>query len=147
MNRLSSGTLTLATIAAALAASLATAAAGPVTLTVTNVRNDNGVVRCGLFNSAAGFGEPGRQTSEAVGRINNGRAVCTFKQVPAGTYAAAVFHAEQNEQQLTTGLFGKPKQGVGFSRNPSMTFGRPGFDAAAFQVGSDPVNLTIKLVY
>jgi uncharacterized protein (DUF2141 family) len=27
------------------------------------------------------------------------------------------FHAERNETQLTTGMFGKPQQGYGFSNN------------------------------
>ena len=33
--------------------------------------------------------------------------------------------------QMETGLFGKPKQGYGFSNNPSSTFG-PSFASAAF---------------
>ena len=46
-----------------------------------------------------------------------------FSGLPAGTYAVAVFHAEHNETQMETGLFGKPKQGYGSSNNPSSTFG------------------------
>jgi uncharacterized protein (DUF2141 family) len=54
----------------------------------------------------------------AVAPIKNGQATCVFNAVPAGTYAVAVFHAEHNETQMETGLFGKPKQGYGFSNNP-----------------------------
>jgi uncharacterized protein (DUF2141 family) len=50
----------------------------------------------------------------AVAPIKNGQATCVFSAVPAGTYAVAVFHAERNETQMETGLFGKPKQGYGF---------------------------------
>jgi uncharacterized protein (DUF2141 family) len=123
------------------------AVAGPIKLNVTNIRNADGIIRCGLFSSAAGFREPGREISEATARISGGKATCTFKAVPDGAYAVAVFHAEKNERKMDIGLFGKPKQGVGFSRNPSMTFGPPGFEAAAFTVGAAPISLNVKLNY
>src|SRR5262249_5843185 len=82
--------------------------------------------------SADGFREPGREMRGVVAPIKNGQATCVFSAVPAGTYAVAVFHAEHNETQMETGLFGKPKQGYGFSNNPSSTFGPPSFASAAF---------------
>ncbi len=132
---------------ALLAGAHSAALAGPVTLNVSGIRNADGVVRCGLYASANGFREPGREMFEATAKIAGGRATCAFKQVPSGNYAAAVFHAENNERKMDIGMFGKPKQGVGFSRNPSITFGPPGFDAAAFAVGNDPVSQSIKLAY
>jgi uncharacterized protein (DUF2141 family) len=88
------------------------------------VRNDSGSVRCGLYASANGFREPGREMRGAVAPIKDGHATCVFTGVPAGTYAVAVFHAEHNETQMETGLFGKPKQGYGFSNNPPRCSGR-----------------------
>src|SRR5690606_34715592 len=130
------------------AAGLPSAAlAGALTVTVTGIRNDAGVIRCGLFAAADGFRVPGREAKEAVGRIAQGKARCAFGQVPEGTYALAVFHAERNERVLETGLFGRPKQGVGFSRNPSITFGAPSFQDAAFAVGAQPVSLQIEMKY
>jgi len=136
-----------AIIAPVLLMSAVAAQAGQINLTVTGARNADGIVRCGLFASAAGFREPGKEASEATGKISGNSASCSFKAVPNGTYAIAVFHAERGERKMDIGLFGKPKQGVGFSRNPSITFGPPDFDAAAFAVGAAPVNLTIKLNY
>jgi uncharacterized protein (DUF2141 family) len=103
-----------------------------LSVAVEGVRNDSGSVRCGLYSSADGFREPGREMRGAVAPIKNGHATCMFSGVPAGTYAVAVFHAEHNETQMETGFFGKPKQGYGFSNNPSSTFGPPGFNSAAF---------------
>lgn len=122
------------------------AMAGSLKVTVTGARNADGVVRCGLFASADGFRVPGRQAFEAQSNINNGQAVCTFNNVPDGRYALAVFHAEQSEQAISYGLFGKPKEGVGFSQNPSVTWGPPSFDQAAFNL-SGPVSMTIQLQY
>jgi uncharacterized protein (DUF2141 family) len=83
----------------------------------------------------------------AVAHIKNGQATCVFSGVPAGTYAVAVFHAEHNETQMETGLFGKPKQGYGFSNNPSSTFGPPGFDSAAFTYNGGNHHVPVRLSY
>jgi uncharacterized protein (DUF2141 family) len=104
-------------------------------------------VRCGLYSSANGFREPGREMRGAVAPIKNGQATCVFNGIPAGTYAIAVFHAERNETQMETGLFGKPKQGYGFSNNPSSTFGPPSFDSAAFTYNGGALQLPVRLSY
>jgi uncharacterized protein (DUF2141 family) len=118
-----------------------------LSVAVEGVRNDSGSVRCGLYSSADGFREPGREMRGAVAPIKNGHATCMFSGVPAGTYAVAVFHAEHNETQMETGLFGKPKQGYGFSNNPSSTFGPPGFNSAAFTYNGGTLQLPVQLTY
>src|SRR5438034_990823 len=93
-------------LALAFAFGAATAASaqssGKLNVSVAGVRNDNGSVRCGLYSSANGFREPGREMRGAVAPIKNGQATCVFNGVPAGTYAIAVFHAEHNETQNKT---------------------------------------------
>jgi len=120
---------------------------GRLSVSVEGVRNDAGSVRCGLYSSADGFREPGREMRGAVAPIKNGNATCVFSGVPAGTYAVAVFHAEHNERQMETGLFGKPKQGYGFSNNPSSTFGPPSFNSAAFTYNGGTLHVPIRLTY
>jgi uncharacterized protein (DUF2141 family) len=120
---------------------------GRLGISVGGLRSDNGVVRCGLYASANGFREPGREFRGAVGSIRNGQATCVFAGLPAGTYAVAVFHAENNETQMQTGAFGKPKQGYGFSRNPSSTFGPPDFASAAFSYNGGNMSLPVQLAY
>src|SRR5262249_32109343 len=111
-------------LVAAIAMSTAMAdaqSAGRVGVSVSGVRNDSGSIRCGLYSSPDGFREPGHQFRGVVAPIRNGRANCSFSNIPPGTYAVAVFHAEHNETAMETGFLGKPKQGFGFSRNPSST--------------------------
>jgi uncharacterized protein (DUF2141 family) len=117
---------------------------GKLTVSVIGVRSDSGAV---LYSSPAGFREPGHELRGAVAQIKNGLAACVFSGLPAGTYAVAVFHAEHNETQMETGLFGKPKQGYGFSNNPSSTFGPPGFTSAAFEYRGGSLNLPVQLSY
>src|SRR5882757_1119510 len=112
-----------------LAATTAMAQApGRISVSVSGLHSDNGVVRCGLYASADTFRKPGREVRGVVARPNGQRATCVFSGVAAGSYAVAVFHAEQNEALIEYGMFGKPKQGYGFSRNPSSTFGPPNFE-------------------
>ena len=59
----------------------------------------------------------------------------------------AVFHAEHNEARIETGAFGKPKQGYGFSGNPSSGFGPPSFSSAAFQYTGGQQSLQVSLQY
>src|SRR5436190_14294649 len=106
--------------------------AGRLSVTVTGLRNNDGVVRCALFNSPAAFPKAGQEWRGVIAPIRDRQATCVFSGVPAGNYAVAFFHAEHNETQLTPGLFGKPTQGFGFSNNASGSFGPPSFSAAAF---------------
>jgi uncharacterized protein (DUF2141 family) len=48
---------------------------------------------------------------------------------------------------METGLFGKPKQGYGFSRNPSSGFGPPSFASAAFGYKGGTLHLPVRLTY
>lgn len=120
---------------------------GRISVNVSGLHNDNGVVRCGLFSSAATFRKPGQEMRGVVARPNGQNATCVFSGIPAGAYAVAVFHAEKNETQVEYGMFGKPKQGFGFSRNPSTTFGPPSYEAAAFNYSGGNQSLPVTLQY
>jgi uncharacterized protein (DUF2141 family) len=131
-----------------LAATTAMAQApGKISVSVSGLHSDNGVVRCGLYASADTFRKPGREVRGVVARPNGQRATCVFSGITAGSYAVAVFHAEQNEALIEYGMFGKPKQGYGFSRNPSSTFGPPNFEAAAFDFTGTNQTLPVTLQY
>ena len=137
--------LLLVGIGAALAATAQSA--GKLSVNVSGLRNDNGVVRCGLYASADTFRQPNRELKGVTARPSGQHATCVFSGIPAGTYAVAVFHAEQNETQLQFGMFGKPKQGYGFTRNPSTTFGPPSFEAASFNYAGGNQSLPVTLQY
>jgi len=134
--------------AAGLAGSGAEAQQGnTITVPVTGLRNNTGEVRCGLFNSAATFPTNGQQFQGVASPITNQQATCTFTNVPPGTYAVAAFHAEQGETTMRTGMFGQPKEGYGFSRNATGTFGPPAFADAAYAYSGGAVNFPITISY
>jgi uncharacterized protein (DUF2141 family) len=120
---------------------------GTITVPVGGIQNDNGVVRCGLFSSADTFRQPGAQMKGSIARISGGSATCKFTGVPAGTYAVAVFHAENNESMIRTGMFGKPKEGYGFSKNAGGSFGPPSFGEASVAFNGSSATWPVHLRY
>jgi uncharacterized protein (DUF2141 family) len=118
-----------------------------ITVAVEGLRNDQGMVRCGLYNSSAGFPETGKEFKGVAAPVSGGKANCVFEGVPPGSYAVAVFHAEHNETTLEKGAFGRPKLGYGFSRDASGTFGPPGFDAAAYKYPGGPSLWPVHIQY
>ncbi len=130
-----------------LTATAAAQSSNKISVNVTGLRDDDGVVRCGLYNSASTFRQPGAQFKGVIAKISGGQANCAFSNIPPGNYAVALFHAEHNETEITTGAFGKPQEGFGVSNNPSMTFGPPSFSDAAFDYAGGQKSLTVRVNY
>lgn len=63
-----------------------------------------------------------------------------------GDYAIAIIHDENANGKLDT-FAGIPREGVGFSRNPAISFGAPSFRSAQFSIGGSPVRQNIKVKY
>jgi len=122
-------------------------AGNDITVMVEGLRNDQGVVRCGLYNSPNGFREPGKEFKGVEAKISGGKANCTFTSVPPGTYAVALFHAEHNETVLETGMFGIPKLGYGFTRDAKGSMGPPSFGAAAYTYAGGTSTWPVKVQY
>jgi len=135
-----------------LAAGLGLAAAeaqqgNTISVVVSGLRNNNGDVRCGLFNSAATFPTDGKEFQGAQAPIANQTATCTFSNVPTGVYAVAYFHAEKGETTLKKGMFGQPEQGYGFSRNATGSMGPPSFNAAAYSYPGGASTWPVTITY
>jgi len=117
-----------------------------LTLQVTEVKNDQGLIRVLLFKGEAGFpDDEAKAFKSASVKIKDGKAVVDFGPVPEGTYALSVFHDSQNTGKLRTNAFGIPRDGYGFSNNSMGTFGPPSFEKAAFKVTAGKNNVSIKL--
>ena len=69
-----------------------------------------------------------------------------FTDLPSGTYALALIHDENGNGRLDT-MFGIPREGFGFSRNPVIRFGAPSFRSAEVAVTTAPVDESIKIKY
>ncbi len=115
---------------------------------IRKLRNDKGIVRCALFDSAAGF--PGKLEKAVAGlavTARDGQARCEFEAVAPGRYAVAVFHDENANGKFDLKLYGVPKEGYGASNNPKPRVGPPRFNDAHFEHGERGSNLQIELHY
>jgi uncharacterized protein (DUF2141 family) len=118
-----------------------------ISVPVSGLRNNTGDVRCGLYNSAATFPTNGQQFQGVVAPIANQQATCTFTNVPPGTYAVALFHAERGQTKMDTGMFGMPRDGYGFSRNAKIGMGPPAFSDAAYSYAGGAVSFPVAITY
>ena len=67
----------------------------------------------------------------------NGAAVFAITFDSPGTYAVSVVYDEDNSGDLKAGLFGIPKEPVGFPNNARGRFGPPPFSKTSFELHAD----------
>lgn len=110
--------------------------------------SDRGFVVCALFASATGFPSEGATRSVAHLRVRpvRHRALCSFSGQAPGTYAISVFHDEDSDGELDTGLFGIPTEGWGTSRNASGTLGPPSWADARFAYRGGAIRMRDPIV-
>lgn len=104
---------------------------------INGIRNTKGHVLIAVFRSADGFPD-NKDKAFLRERIpaTTGTMSVSLKDIPAGKYAIAVIHDENDNLHLDTGLFGIPKEGFCFSNDAKGTFGPPSFEASSFYFGS-----------
>jgi len=123
------------------------AQSGIVKLTITGIENTDGNIEIGIYNSASVFPTYGEEfLGVTVKPTKTGSLNYSFKNLPDGTYAIAVWHDENGNQEIDKNLFGAPKENYGFSKNIFGTFGPPDFEDVSFEVvNGKVVELTINL--
>lgn len=134
----------LATVLFAQAAAAEAEATHEITVTIANPRNQKGEMCIALFRDGRGYPQT---LEEAVTRQCVAIDGLPWRiRVPAGDYAIAVLHDEDGDRLMTSRLLGMPKEGYGFSNNPSARFGPPAWEKAAFKLDSDR-GVTVRLTY
>jgi uncharacterized protein (DUF2141 family) len=140
---------TPATPGAAASPAVQTGATAPaLQAEVVGLRNDHGRVGCSLFNDPVAFPRDDSKIFRHVwAPIRGGRALCEFKDIPAGEYALVVFHDENNDGEFNENVFGMPLEGYGFSRDAAALFDAPSFAAARFHYDGKRLYQVITIRY
>ncbi|MBL8651077.1 MAG: DUF2141 domain-containing protein [Sphingopyxis sp.] len=144
-----SGTRRAAPIWGLAALALLTGATAPppeIDVSITGLRNMKGQVLVCLTTNAKAFPDCSKDKA-SVKMAVKATAAANFKiAAPAsGTYAIAVVHDENSNNKMDTAIF-LPKEGFGFSRNPTITVGPPSFKSASFAVSGD-TSQSIRMKY
>lgn len=135
----------IAYIVAILGATNLSYAQHQLTVEVTNLKNNKGVVEIGLFNSKEGFLKEGSQIKKEKVKISDNTVSHTFKDLPKGNYAVAVFHDENQNNICDRNLIGIPIEKYGFSNNFRPKLSAPSFHQVQFLLNKNH-KITIKLI-
>lgn len=95
----------------------------------TRTSNDAGVVRCALFKEKGWLKDAFRA---ATVKSSGKRALCVFKEVPAGTYGLSAFHDEDSDGKLDTNIVGYPLEEYCASNNARNLMSAPSWSDAKF---------------
>ena len=140
--------LTAALSAFAMLGFATPAIAGSVTITVTDLRNTEGVIMAcmttveDIFPRCRRDPESHRTTVPAAETVT-----IRFDDVEPGTYAIALLHDENEDGKANRVLGMAPREGYGFSRDAPVRMAPPKWDDAVFEHGDEAQSLTIKMRY
>lgn len=135
-------------LGAACAASAAPALAGSVTITVTDLRNTQGVVRACMTTLESAFPKCARDPNSHRKVVRAGNTITIrFDNVEPGEYAIALLHDENEDGKANRALGMAPTEGYGFSRDAPVRMAPPDWDDAVFNVGEGNQRMTIKMRY
>lgn len=108
---------------------------------VVGLESDEGTVRLEL-TTAQNYGRTGH-VRHAERPIRDRTARWTLDDIPYGTYAVALYHDQNDNDELDTNMLGRPQEPYGFSNDARGTMGRPDFEEAAVTLDGDSLSLTI----
>ncbi len=117
-----------------------------VTISISNMRSKTGNVLVSVYNNKEGFPKEPEAAYIKMKITTAQAAKFQIENLPSGVYAFAVAHDENKNDEIDTGFLGIPKEGIGFSRNPSISFGPPKFEEAAYTINADGA-FNIKMHY
>jgi len=120
-----------------------------IRIVVNGVRNQKGTVNCWLWagTNADQFPRTGTELHKISVPIRDGKGVCEFKALPAGVYAATVFHDENRNGKFDR-RFGYPLEGYGFTNNVKPTLKAPSFDQCEVRyAGKGVLTLSVDTIY
>jgi len=124
---------------------------GSITIHVTGLKNDKGVIRIALFNSKDNYtndkGSAEGAYKKDVAPIKGAQSTYSFESVPYGEYAIKLFHDENNSGKFLTNMVGIPKVEYGFSNNAKGMFGPASYDKAKFALKDQKLDMTINAIH
>lgn len=104
---------------------------------VNNVPSGHGSVKVAVYDSDDSFLSFDQVLRSDSVNADTGSVVLHISDLPAGEYALAIFHDENDNGKLDTNWLGIPREKVAFSKAKMKTFGPPKFKECSFKMSSD----------
>ncbi|WP_337966927.1 DUF2141 domain-containing protein [uncultured Flavobacterium sp.] len=106
-----------------------------LTVTVSGLKNDTGIVKVGLYNSDGTFLKTTYKS--LTSEIKNNQVVVTFDNLSTGEYAISTYHDENNNGKLDRNAMGIPSEAYAASNNAKGFMGPPSYKDAKFLIDKD----------
>lgn len=120
-----------------------------ITVTVSALRSDAGMLRCSLYDDDDEFPEsPKHVIARAVARPSGRSGTCVFTGVARDRdYAIVLHHDENNDNVFQKGALGMPEEGYGFSNDVKPRLSAPSFGACKFRYEAGALSLALTMRY
>ena len=113
----------------------------------TGIRKEIGLIAIGINSSPDGWPrKPQMELNWKKTRIEDGVFTAKIEGMDYGTYAISVLDDENSDLEMEMFL-GIPREGYGFSNNPSVGLSTPKFEECAFVLDKPFVKISIDLRY
>ena len=112
-----------------------------ITVTIDNIKNENGKVSFALHTKDTFMKGQGVMTAES--KIKDGKVKITFENVKPGDYAIMALHDENENNRMDFRDNGMPLEAYGMSKNV-MSFGPPQYGDANFKVSDKNLEFDIR---
>ena len=114
------------------------------TILVSGVEHNEGFIDVKIYIDKESFLNEEIAAETIRKRASKEKTVIPLSRLHEGTIAVVVYHDEDSNGELKTGLFGRSKEGFAFS-NDYTPKGRPKFKKAAIElVHGEPVNIELN---
>ena len=87
------------------------------TIIITNVEHEEGYIDVKIYDNKEGFLKEDLAVESVRKKATKGKTVVPLSKIHEGQIAIVVYHDEDNDGELKTGLFWRPKEGYAFSNN------------------------------
>ena len=119
---------------------------GNLKVTITNIKTVSGTINIGLYNNADDFPIEEKEYKLIILDVKTVEIIFTFKDLPQGEYAIALYQDENRDDECNRNFLGIPKEGYGFSNNVKPVFSAPSFDDAKFKL-EESKSISISLIH
>ncbi len=104
------------------------------TVEVSDLIPDKGSVYLGLYDKKGGFLKENAAFAKAKVKAEGNKVSYTFKNLPVGEYAVAVYQDVNSNGKCDRNMIGYPTEGFGFSKNYRPRLAAPTFDEVKIAV-------------
>lgn len=119
-----------------------------LSIEISGIRNDKGVLQVGVFMSQESFREekPEYEFTQLKRGVENGRIVLRT-ELPEGKYGISVLDDENDDGRMNYNILGIPREGFGFSDYTHRGMKKPRFDNFSFDLRPEKNTVKVKMRY